>query len=293
MVKRNVKLFITVAVCILYIEIINSQSAVKELLVKSEWTKKELVEGLKWEYIHTRDSSIFNSRQHIHLLRISKGSKNLQLAVAKTTPDEGTLTSELAKANNAIGAVNASFFNVKTGQSVNMIKQNGKIVDTTVINKGKYSSHQMGVFVFDGPQAQILQRDTSMGKHWDERLKWPNAIESGPLLILDGNVVSLVDNAFNKNRHPRTCACITDDEVILLTADGRSNEAYGLSLFELTELLLALECTSAINFDGGGSTTMYVDEGSAAGVVNMPCDNRIFDHAGERKVANALMVLRK
>ena len=46
----------------------------------------------------------------------------------------------------------------------------------------------------------------------------------------------------------------------------------------------------AINLDGGGSTTLYVEGASDNGVVNHPTDNRKFDNKGERKVANAILV---
>ncbi|MCR5710669.1 MAG: phosphodiester glycosidase family protein, partial [Bacteroidales bacterium] len=51
----------------------------------------------------------------------------------------------------------------------------------------------------------------------------------------------------------------------------------------------ALGCRDAINLDGGGSTTMVV----SGRIVNHPCDNRKFDPAGERSVANAICISRE
>jgi exopolysaccharide biosynthesis protein len=48
-----------------------------------------------------------------------------------------------------------------------------------------------------------------------------------------------------------------------------------------------LGCVSAINFDGGGSSALWV---KGEGIVNYPTDNRKWDHEGERKVANILYV---
>ncbi|HMP32043.1 MAG TPA: phosphodiester glycosidase family protein, partial [Saprospiraceae bacterium] len=131
---------------------------------------------------------------------------------------------------------------------------------------------------------------TSQGKLWDKNIRWENVIESGPLLIMKNMKMPLDYNPFNQNRHPRTCACITQDDILFFTIDGRTNEAYGLNLFELTDFLLAFDCIDAINFDGGGSTTMYIKDFGASGIVNMPCDNRLFDHMGERKVSNAIII---
>ena len=46
----------------------------------------------------------------------------------------------------------------------------------------------------------------------------------------------------------------------------------------------------ALNLDGGGSTTLWLSGASDDGVVNYPCDNGRFDHAGERKVPNILYI---
>jgi exopolysaccharide biosynthesis protein len=49
-----------------------------------------------------------------------------------------------------------------------------------------------------------------------------------------------------------------------------------------------LGCSSAINLDGGGSSTMYIKD---SGVVNYPSDNNQHDHEGERPVSNAILIL--
>jgi exopolysaccharide biosynthesis protein len=69
--------------------------------------------------------------------------------------------------------------------------------------------------------------------------------------------------------------------------------AEGLNLAELTFLAKILDCKDAINLDGGGSTTMYVKGQNEDGVVNYPCDNKQFDHKGERAVSNVVMILKK
>ncbi|WP_294558383.1 phosphodiester glycosidase family protein, partial [uncultured Bacteroides sp.] len=46
----------------------------------------------------------------------------------------------------------------------------------------------------------------------------------------------------------------------------------------------------ALNLDGGGSTALWLSGAPEEGIVNFPCDNRNYDHQGERKVANFLYV---
>ncbi len=76
-------------------------------------------------------------------------------------------------------------------------------------------------------------------------------------------------------------------EIIILVADGRHDEAVGLTLRELAKVLLDLGCVDAVNLDGGGSSTMYIRD---RGVVNHPSGNRRFDHEGERAVRTVIMI---
>lgn len=130
--------------------------------------------------------------------------------------------------------------------------------------------------------------------YWEKSLPQSSILVTGPLLIFDNAEQGLKINTFNNNRHPRTCACVTnDDKLLLITVDGRNALAQGMSLLELTYLAKRLNCRNAINLDGGGSSTMYVKGQPDHGVVNYPCDNKQFDHLGERSVSNVLMILKK
>ena len=60
-------------------------------------------------------------------------------------------------------------------------------------------------------------------------------------------------------------------------------------------------CRNAVNLDGGGSSTLWLSPASGdsvpknqiGGVINHPSDNGKFDHKGERRVANSIIVLSK
>ena len=95
--------------------------------------------------------------------------------------------------------------------------------------------------------------------------KWENVkhiISGGPYLVRNGEVY--IDMTAQKlgsigGRNPRTAIGYTkDNDLILITADGREGSSIGLTLTELANLLKSLGCTNAINLDGGGSTVMYV-----------------------------------
>jgi hypothetical protein len=109
-----------------------------------------------------------------------------------------------------------------------------------------------------------------------------------PMLLLDGEPVhhneAGLRPTFSDRRHPRSAIGWGKDRRIhILAVDGRRpGYSEGLTLQELAEYLLAHGITDALNFDGGGSTTL---------VVNGEIVNRPTDQTGERAVSNALLVL--
>jgi hypothetical protein len=89
--------------------------------------------------------------------------------------------------------------------------------------------------------------------------------------------------AFVETRHPRTAvAKLKDGKFLMVTIDGRQ-EGYsvGMNLNELAAFFVEMGATDAMNLDGGGSTTMFL-EGK---VVNRPSDKE-----GERSVGDAILV---
>jgi exopolysaccharide biosynthesis protein len=82
-----------------------------------------------------------------------------------------------------------------------------------------------------------------------------------------------------------------DGTVVLFVVDGRAAESAGMSIPELQKTMRWLGCVDAINLDGGGSSAMYVKGEPFDGVVSYPSDNKKFDHAGEREVANAVLLI--
>ncbi len=67
----------------------------------------------------------------------------------------------------------------------------------------------------------------------------------------------------------------------MVTVDGRTTAGVGMTLNELADYMIALGCNRAMNLDGGGSTTCWVN---GRGVVNTPSDG------SERSVAGAIGV---
>ncbi len=109
-----------------------------------------------------------------------------------------------------------------------------------------------------------------------------------PMLIKAGKIAisweqEKSSKSFAEMRHPRTAvAKLNDGKFLMITVDGRQpGVSVGMTLQELAEYLLSLGATDAMNLDGGGSTTMFLN----GKIVNIPSDKE-----GERKVSDAIIV---
>jgi hypothetical protein len=108
------------------------------------------------------------------------------------------------------------------------------------------------------------------------------AIGGGPALLRDGKPMQWT--GLFKFRHPRTAIGWNKDHFFMVEVDGRqANLSIGMSFPELAGYMAKIGCTEAMNFDGGGSATLW-----AFGMVkNSPSEG------DERPAPNALVLVRK
>jgi hypothetical protein len=113
---------------------------------------------------------------------------------------------------------------------------------------------------------------------------WPRILRDGENVAGESSTIEGTLSRNAEARHPRTAVGFSRDSstLFVLTVDGRSENSGGMTLVELASVMRELGAWQAMNFDGGGSTTMVVD----GKVVNHPSDKE-----GERAVGNALLVV--
>ncbi len=92
---------------------------------------------------------------------------------------------------------------------------------------------------------------------------WSNittAVGGGDLILRDGVMPEgIIDESHETVSNPRTAVGIKPDgRLIFFATEGRSDNARGLKLEELSALMAELGCVTALNLDGGGSTTVMV-----------------------------------
>lgn len=239
--------------------------------------RRKLAKGLKlftWE-----SDALFDSQQSLSVLQVKRSRKvSIAFEEKKLKP-----TSQFGIKTGALAAVNGGFFDMRKGGSVSYLKVGQEVIarnssKNPVITTNALAITQKGrLLILPRPDSVDLQGEDLTG-----------ILFTGPLLLEDGKDSSLPDNNFSNRRHPRTCACTRrNGQTLLVTVDGRNARAQGMSLAELTTVLKMLKCEQAINLDGGGSTTMWI---KGIGVVSHPSDNKKFDAAGERRVANVILV---
>jgi exopolysaccharide biosynthesis protein len=228
-----------------------------------EWTCLKVSDGIT---LKTANPSIFNSNQAIYVADIDTSASCFEFGVA--VPDSLMVTSAVAKVENALVAINGTFFNMKEGYNVHYVRVDDSVVAVT--DEKEFGVRATGVFTATGENADIAfwgpEREDAVGADAED------AIVSGPLLTDDGEDIALAGNSFNTARHPRSLVGATHDgHILFIVVDGRQpGYADGMSLFELRALARSLGCTDALNLDGGGSSTLYITGHGDNGVVNKP-----------------------
>jgi hypothetical protein len=108
------------------------------------------------------------------------------------------------------------------------------------------------------------------------------AIGGGPALVQNGKPMEW--KGFIKMRHPRTAVGWNREHLFLVEVDGRQADiSVGMTFPEMASYMAKLGCEQAMNFDGGGSATLW-----AFGMVkNSPSEGE------ERPAPNALVLLKK
>jgi hypothetical protein len=124
-------------------------------------------------------------------------------------------------------------------------------------------------------------------------------VQAGPLLVADGEVSfdgtddregfsrgsGQFDSDITDGRHPRAALGISARDVIAVACDGRRTGVdAGLSMLELAAVMVELGAESAINLDGGGSTTL-VHRGH---LLNRPYSSQDQPAPQSRRIVSAL-----
>lgn len=240
------------------------------------------------KFQNTHDDSI--EREDISDERKFKGymliihdPTRVKVGASKKLGVEGELTSQIARDNGAIAAVNGGgFVDASSGDSkwtgtggkpVGILMSGGKIL----YNDLKENEERETVAITKGGALLV-------GAHTLDDLKElgvTEAISFGPALVVNGKgTIKSGDGGWGIA--PRTAiGQRKDGSILLLVIDGRQTKSVGATLKDVQNIMLQYGAVNASNLDGGSSSTMYYE----GDVINNPCDP-----LGERSVPSAIYV---
>ena len=124
-------------------------------------------------------------------------------------------------------------------------------------------------------------------------------LQAGPMLVRAGLPVvtdggdpegfssnqGQFDSDITVGRYPRAAVGLTRGWILAVACDGRSEHDAGMTLGELAALMAGLGCESAINLDGGGSTSLVYD----GRLRNVPREEHGIELVAGRPIVNALV----
>lgn len=287
--KKITLLLVIVEAILIMLSSCSNATKKQSINKRTDWDSKQVHKSITWRSRYFKN--VFGSKEYINILDIDLNDTAIQPFIAYQ--DSILLpTHVMAEREKGIVAVNGNFFHTENGGSVCFLKVNGKIIDTsrTDLTEALFLDEldDAGITITEKGKTGIIHCPSA---GWKNLTAIPTIISAGPPMLLNGKTIALIQHSFNDKRFSRTGAGLTkNNHLLLITVDGNTEQSAGMTITEFTEIFKAFDCTDAINLDGGGSTTMWIKGQPDNGIVNHPSDNKIFDHFGERKVANALLI---
>ena len=218
----------------------------------------------------------YNNNDPTTIPELAPVSEQMEAAQAKhTNPDD---PDNYIENYNVVFGSNADFFTMSDGKPSSAF-----VMDGVIYTDAKANNNYFFAILKDGTPVIASNRD------------WPQyrdnswqAVGGGALLVENGQTkISSSTNYYN-SRAPRTCIGITaEGKVVVMAIDGRQEPwSCGASSQEMAAAMISLGCVTAMNLDGGGSTT-FISKPEGEDhfrVINRPSDGY------ERRVSTSLMV---
>ncbi len=200
-----------------------------------------------------------------------------QMAAAQARHSDASDTERYIENYNAILGVNADFYDMTTGAPQGALIMEG-VEYHGVGHENFFAILKDGTAVIGGGSEYAAYKDQIQ-----------EAVGGSNYLVKNGKSVVTASSDYYKNRHSRTCVGITaEGRVVFMVLDGRQEPfSVGGSAEEIAQIMVDAGCVTAINLDGGGSTSFVAkQEGSdEISVVNRPSDGY------ERSVSSSLLVV--
>lgn len=206
---------------------------------KTQW--QTLSPGLEHTVITPKH---INPWAQLHAFRIDLNKYQLDLAFAKELSKSSVTVKELAQENNALLAINGGFFTPQYEPIGLRIKQ-GKT------KHALQATSWWGVFYLQQGRPYITAQ-----KYFKAHRHIQLAIQSGPRLVVNGQVLSLKPGVAE-----RSAIGITKHRKIIIAATHNApmTTKQLAEIFSRSENEDGLACRQALNLDGGSSTQLFAN----------------------------------
>lgn len=254
-------------------------------LGQPEPTQRRLFDGIVYERIVRQEPR----PMVIHVVTIDLKAEGIDTLVTHGDPDaprplEAETTSEFLTDNNLQLAINGDAFtpwydlgplgySPKDGERVSPLG----FAASKGVTYAQDTDEQPTLYIYQNNKASL---NALTGKIY-------NAISGYELLLWNGNIVEGLDSS---DVDPRTAVGLNraGSKLIIVIVDGRQpGYSEGATEAELAQILLEQKAHSAMNLDGGGSSTLVIQgEDGQPEVLNSPIHQGI--PGNERPVGNHL-----
>ena len=206
--------------------------------------------------------------------------RRIQVATAANIQEKGDTTSNIAKMNGAVAAINGGGFHDPNGTGT------GRLPYGFILHDGEYIiGKDVGLsesvdFIGFSKSGNLIAGNYDKTELAD--MKAMEGITFGPPLIVDGKKM-ITDGDGGWGVGPRTAiGQRKDGTVLFVVIDGRQpGYSIGATLRDVQDVLYEKGAYIAANLDGGSSSTLYLN----GNVVNKPADL-----LGERMIPTAFIV---
>ena len=206
--------------------------------------------------------------------------RRISVATAANIQEKGDTTSNIAKSQGAVAAINGGGFFDPNGTGTGRLPYGFMLQDGKYVIGKDVGPDEAVDFVGFSKSGNLIAGNynkTQLGK-----MEAVEGITFGPPLIVDGEkMITSGDGGWGVG--PRTAiGQKKDGTVLFLVIDGRQpGYSLGATLRDVQDVLYEKGCYIAANLDGGSSTTLYYN----GKVVNKPADL-----LGERMIPTAFVV---
>ena len=194
-------------------------------------------------------------------------------AVLASNLKKGLKTTMMAKENEAIIAINGGGFqrgSNKVWPTGNFI-QDGKIL---------YNKGGRGKLIAFNDDGVLMLLECTADEAIEQGVK--DAMEFRPFLVVNG-VASTFKGDGGYGKRPRTAIGQRQDGIVLMIVIDGKRMGTGISMPDLTDLFIKYKAYNAANLDGGGSSTLVINQT----LTNSPAG---WDYTGERWNVDAWIV---